>query len=181
MPSCAAARPGVCPCCGAVAQRLGGPLVVVGHGVIERQVLGPQAAGEPPVHVVVRLRRYRCRACGAVLVVGPRGLLRGRWYGAGAIGQALALYARGATSTHVRAGTSPSRVVGTSATERWVTLTRWVEAARGGELFGVRVHPVGLGRRGIAEEVMLALAARAGHAMGADLSESAFAGALIAA
>jgi hypothetical protein len=62
-----------------------------------------------------------------------------------------------------------------------VTLTRWVEAARRGELLGVRVRPVGLERRGVAEQVMLVLAARAGHALGADLSESAFAGALIAA
>jgi hypothetical protein len=181
MPSCAASRPGVCPCCGAAAQPLGGPLVVVGHGVVERQVLGPRAPGEAPEQVVVKLRRYRCRACRAVLVVGPRGLVRRRWYGAGAIGQALALYARGATSALVRTRTSPSRVVGTSARERWVTLTRWVEAARRGDLFGVWVRPDGLGRRGVAEQVMLVLAARAGCALGADLSESAFAGALIAA
>jgi zinc-finger of transposase IS204/IS1001/IS1096/IS1165 len=177
----AAARPGVCPCCGAAAQPLGGPLVVVGHGVVERQVRGPRVPHESPVQVLVQLRRYRCRACRAVLMVGPRGLLRGRWYGAGAIGQALALYARGTTSALVRARTSPSRVVGGSARERWVTLTRWVEAARRGELLGVRVRPVGLERRGVAEQVMLVLAARAGHALGADLSESAFAGALIAA
>jgi hypothetical protein len=181
MPSCAAARPGVCPCCEAAAQPLGGPLVVVGHGVVERLVLGPRVAGGDPLQVVVKLRRYRCRACGAVLVVGPRGLVRGRWYGAGAIGQALALYARGATSAVVRARTSPSRVVGSSARERWVTLTRWVEAARRGGLFGVWVRPLGLGRRDVAEQVMLALAARAGHVLGAALSESAFAGALIAA
>lgn len=181
MPSCAAARPGVCPCCGAAAQPLGGPLVVVGHGVVERQVLGPRAPGGAPVQVVVTLRRYRCRACEAVLTVGPRGLLRGRWYGAGAIGQALALYARGATSVLVRGQTSPSRIVGRSARECWVTLTRWLDAARRGELFGVLVRAVGLGRRAVAEQVMLVLAARAGHALGADLSENAFAGALIAA
>jgi hypothetical protein len=62
-----------------------------------------------------------------------------------------------------------------------VTLTRWVEAARCGDLFGVVVRPVGLERRGVAEQVMLVLAARPGHALGADLSERAFAGALIAA
>jgi hypothetical protein len=82
MPSCAGARPGVCPCCGEAAQPLGGPLVVVGHGVEERQVLGPRAPGDAPVQVVVKLRRYRCRACRAVLVVGPVGwcgaLVRGR-------------------------------------------------------------------------------------------------------
>lgn len=181
MPSCAEARPGVCPCCQAAAQPLGGPLRVVGHGVVERQVLGPRGAGESPVQVVVKLRRYRCRACQAVLVVGPRGLVRRRWYGAGPIGLALALFAQGATSALVRARTSPSPVVGGSARESWVTLTRWVEAARRGELFGVVVGPVGLTRRAVAEQVTLVLAARAGHALGAELSESAFAGALIAA
>ena len=181
MPSCAAARPGACPCCGAAAQPLGGALVVIGHGVVERQVLGPPAPGEAPVQVVVKLRRYRCRACQAVIMVGPRGLVRRRWYGAGPVAQALALYARGATSVVVRAKTSPSRAVGGSARERWVTLTRWVESARGGTLFGGVVGVAGLGRRAVAEQVMLVLAARAGHALGAELSESAFAGALIAA
>jgi hypothetical protein len=181
MPSCAAARPGVCPCCGAAAQPLGGPVVVVGHGIVERQVRGPSGPHEPSVQVLVRLRRYRCRACRAVLVVGPQGLLRGRWYGGGAIGLALALYAQGAPSSRVRARTCPSRLVGGSARERWVTLTRWIESARRGELLVGRAHAVGLPRRAVAEQVMLLLAARAGHRLGAELSESAFAGALIAA
>ena len=129
--------PGSCPCCGAAAQPIGADLVVVGHGVVERQVLGPRPPGEAPAQVVVQLRRYRCRACRAVLVVGPRGLARRRWYGAGAIALALSMYARGATSAAVRDWTSPSRVLGTSSSERWVTLSRWVESARRGALFGV--------------------------------------------
>jgi len=181
MPSCAAARPGVCPCCRAAARPLSGPLVVVGHGLVERQVRGPREPHESPVQVLVQLRRYRCRACRAVLLVGPQGLLRGRWYGGGAIGLALALYAQGAPSAHVRLRTCPSRVVGGSARERWVTLTRWVECARSGELFDRMAPVVGLARRAVAEQVMLVLAARAGHSLGADLCESAFAGALIAA
>ena len=76
--------------------------------------------------------------------------------------------------------TSPSREVGASATERWVTLVRWIEAARRGELFGV-AGLGDLGRRRIAQQVALALAGRAGHTTGADLAESAFAGASIAA
>ncbi|MCC6214438.1 MAG: hypothetical protein IT376_06190 [Polyangiaceae bacterium] len=50
---------------------------------------------------MVQLRRYR-RACRGVVVVGPRGLARRPWYGAGATAQAAALYARGATSAAVR-------------------------------------------------------------------------------
>jgi hypothetical protein len=155
--------------------------VVVGHGIVERQLRGPRGPHEPPVQVLVQLRRYRCRACLAVLVVGPQGLLRGRWYGGGAIGLALALYAQGAPSARVRERTCPSRLVGASARERWVTLMRWIDSARRGELFVERRQCVGLTRRAAAEQVMLLLAARAGHRLGADLSESAFAGALIAA
>jgi hypothetical protein len=180
MPSCAAARPGTCPCCGAAAQPFGGPTVIVGHGLVERQVRGPASPTGAAEEVVVVMRRYRCRACRAILVVGPRGLARRRWYGAGAIALALAMYARGETSVAVRARTSPSHVVGVSAAERWATLPRWVEAARRGALFDV-TGLGGLDERRVAELVVLALAARAGHRFGDDLGASAFAGAAIAA
>lgn len=155
-------------------------MVIVGHGLVERQVRGPMTPSGLPEQGTVTLRRYRCRACKAVLVVGPRGLARRRWYGASAIALALALYARGATSAAVRSRTSPCRKVGVSAAERWVTLTRWIEASKRAQLFGV-MGLGELGRRRVAEHVMLALAARAGHRLGADLGESAFAGAAIAA
>lgn len=80
----------------------------------------------------------------------------------------------------MRTATSPSRAVGVAAAERWVTLERWVEAARGGRLFAVS----GLGElspRRVAEQVTLALAARGGHLPGGDLGASAFAGAAMAA
>lgn len=128
----------------------------------------------------MKLRRYRCRACKAVLVVGPRGLVARRLYGAGAIAVAFAAYGHGATSREVRDQTSPSRRVGGSAVERWLTLVRWIEAARRGELFGV----TGLGggdRRSVARQVVLVLAARGGRQLGGDLTESAFEGAVIAA
>jgi len=54
-------------------------MVIVGHGLVSRQVLGPETARGTPVQAVVMLRRYRCRACKAVLIVGPRGLLARRW------------------------------------------------------------------------------------------------------
>lgn len=180
MPTCAEARPGACPSCGAASQPVGARCVVVGHGLVERQIRGPGEARGTPEQVVVQLRRYRCRACRAVIVVGPRGLLRRRCYSAGSIALGLSLYAHGQTSPAVRAATSPARVIGSSAVERWVTLVRWVDAAQRGELFGVQ-SVSGLGRRGVAERVTLALAARAGHVFGADLSASAFAGAAIAA
>lgn len=159
---------------------MGERVVIVGHGLVERLVRGPLTASGAPEESVVQLRRYRCRACEAVLVVGPRGLVRRRWFGAGAIALALSLYAQGVTSAAVRERTSPSRVVGASARERWVTVERWAEASRGGALFGVAGLEA-LGRRGAAEAVTLALAGRGGHRFGADLAESAFTGAEIAA
>jgi hypothetical protein len=152
----------------------------VGHGLVERQVRGPMTAVGTPESLVVQVRRYRCRACKAVLEVGPRGLLRRRWYGAGAIAIALATYARGETTSSVRRGVSPSAIIGGSARERWVTVVRWVDAAREGHLFSV-AGLGGLARRQVAEQVVLALAGRGGRALDGDLVEAAFAGAVIAA
>ena len=93
---------------------------------------------------------------------------------------AFAAFSRGEISASIRTRISPISIVGGSATERWITVTRWIDAARRGELFGV----TGLGtleRRGVAEHVVLTLAARAGWTLGADLAESAFDGAAIAA
>lgn len=180
VPTCAEARPGRCPCCGAAAQPLDGRLVVVGHGVRRRQVLGPSTFGGSPEPLVVPLRRYRCLACRAVLVVGPRGLVRGRWYSGPAMASAFAAVASGATSAAVRARTCPAARVGASAADRWITLERWIDAARRGALLAVRGIE-GLSRRRVAEQVTLVLAARGGHAPGTELGASAFAGAALAA
>ena len=127
----------------------------------ERQVLGPGSPGAAPAHIVVQLRRYRCRACNAILIVGPRGLVPRRWYGAGAIALALVMYAGGATSAATRARVSPVHVVGASAVERWATLVRWdrsgaphrtvrrggARIARAARHCGAR-HPCARGTRG---------------------------------
>jgi hypothetical protein len=126
------------------------------------------------------LRRYRCRACKAVLVVGPRGLLRRRWYSAGAVGLALLGYGAGESSAGVRARTSPSRSVGGAAVEHWGTLRRWLEAARRGALFGV-CGLTGHTRRTVARQVAQVLAARGGRELGGALEEKVFIGAAIAA
>lgn len=180
MPTCAEARPGRCPCCGAAAQPVGKPMVIVGHGLVARQVLGPVTARGVPEHLVLQLRRYRCRACGAVLLVGPRGLVSRRWYGAGAMALAFAIVTRGGTGAAARARTSPSRVLGPAATERWATLDRWLAAARRGDLFGI-TGLGGLARHAVAEHVVLVLAARGGRDLGEDLDEAAFAGASMVA
>ena len=137
------------------------------------------AAGAPTTTQVV-MRRYRCRACKAVLVVGPRGVLRRRVYGAGAIAVALEAYGRGVASAAVRRRTSPARTIGVAARDRWVTLPRWIDAVRDGELFRVRGLG-GLTRRVAAAHAALALAARGRRAIGTDIAAAAFAGAAIAA
>lgn len=180
MPSCAAARPARCPCCGAESRPLGRRVVVVGHGVVERQVVGPPSAHEAPAARLIRVRRYRCRACSAVLLVGPRGLLPGRWYHAGAIGVALVRLALGETHVAVRAAISPSRRQGASATERWVTLVRWLDAIARERLLDVPLA-VGLDRRGVADHAARVLAARAGRVTSGDRLAAAFDGASIAA
>src|SRR6202012_2049116 len=162
------------------ARPIGGRLVIVGHGVVERQVRGPIAAAAEAESIVVQGRRHRCRACKALPTVGAPGRVRRRWYGAGAIALAFEAYGRGETSASIRGRVSPSATVGGSARERWVTLVRWIGAAGGGRLFGVSALG-DLPRRRVAELVVLALAGRAGRALGDDLAEAAFAGAPIAA
>jgi len=159
---------------------MGGRLALVGHGVVVRQLLGPQVANGPPERLEVTLRRYRCRGCGAVVMVGPRGLVWRRAYGGSAIALALAHYAAGWTTVAVRAATSPARTVGVAAADRWVTVERWARAAR-------RVGLLGLGPldaatdRLAAERLVLVLAGRAGWQLGDDLAARAFEGAAIAA
>jgi hypothetical protein len=70
--------------------------------------------------------------------------------------------------------------VGTSAVEHWVTLRRWVEAARGGALFAVSGIE-GCARRSVARQVSQVLAARAGREIGEALAAKVFVGAAIAA
>lgn len=112
--------------------------------------------------------------------MGPRGLLRRRWYSAGAVGLALLGYGSGESSASVRARTSPSRSVGGSAVEYWVTLRRWIEAARRRALFGV-CGLAEVARRSVARQVAQVLAARGGRELGDALDEKVFIGATIAA
>jgi hypothetical protein len=75
---------------------------------------------------------------------------------------------------------SPSRTVGGSAVEHWVTLKRWVEAAQSGALFCVG-GLAGHARRSVARQVAQVLAARGGRELGGALAENVFIGSAIAA
>jgi hypothetical protein len=135
-PSCEAVRPSCCAACAAASREPGRALRIVGHGRRTRTVEGPLAPGEEPALTGLLARRYRCRACGAILVVVPAGVGRAYRYSLGAIALALSLWAyERATAAQVRARTSTAKTVGAASATRWASLPRWTRSALG--LFGV--------------------------------------------
>ena len=114
-------------------------MVLVGHGLRERQARGPASPQGHPETQVVRVRRYRCRLCGGLTTVLPRGLTARRHYSASAIGLALLLHGIQGLSI----GETRERICTWRAgfeTERWTTLPSWVAAIAEGRLFA-RVRP----------------------------------------
>lgn len=142
---------------------MGGPLVVVGHGLRERQVVGPPLPGAAPQLILVKLRRYRCTSCRAIITVAPRGVLRRRLYAASAIAWVLARVGlEGAATARVREEISPSTVVGNAAAQRWISVSRWIEDSREGRLFPrLGLHAASCPRRQVAERTAMQLMALA--------------------
>lgn len=171
-------RPGRCPCCGVPGRPVGGLLGLHGHGRRERHQWGPVEPGGAADLVGVLLRRYLCRSCGAVVVVGPRGIAPTRLYAAGAIALALALWGCGGRpARQVRRQVSPFPVVGATATVGWASLRRWSRAVRAGRLFPVvRALPAGASLRQVAARAATTLAACA-PGSGLPLESAAFLGA----
>lgn len=80
-------------------------------------------------------RRYRCLACGAVLVVVPCGVGRALRYTLDAIGYALALWGHArATAEKARQAVSAAKARGFSGREQWSSLRRW--SAGAARIFG---------------------------------------------
>jgi hypothetical protein len=125
-PTVEAARPARCPCCGAAGRPEGRALGVVGHGLRERLMLGPRAAGDASAVRTLTARRYRCKRCATVLLVVPRGIVRRHLYTLHAIVLALVMWALdGKPAKLVREVISPFRVVGATAAVGWASVTRW--------------------------------------------------------
>ncbi len=156
---------------------MGGLLGLHGHGLRERHQWGPVELGGAAGLVGVLLRRYRCRSCGAVAVVGPRGITPGRLYAAGAIALALALWGCGGRpARQVRRQVSPFAIVGATAAAGWASLRRWSRAVRAGRLFPVtRALPAEAGLRQVAAWAATTLAACA-PGSGLLLESAAFIG-----
>jgi len=172
-------RPGRCPCCGVPSRPAGGLLGLHGHGLRERHQWGPADLGGAPGLIGVLLRRSLCRACGAVVAVGPRGIAPGRLYGAGAIALALALWGcSGQPAAAVRRQVSPFTIVGATAAAGWASLRRWSRAVGAGRLFPVvRALPVEARLRQVAARAATTLAACAPAAGGLSIESGAFLGA----
>ncbi len=132
MPSCDAARPSHCPCCHAASRPVGRPIVVVGHGLRARQQTGPEVSGGGSVDDEVPVRRYRCRECGAVIVVLPRGLLPRFRFRPVAIVLALAAWGLdGVASGTVRQALCPrpAHVMAHDSWRCWAAPGRWLRTA----------------------------------------------------
>lgn len=183
MPSVDRVRPVCCPCCGRASRPTGACLRLHGHGLRMRQTIGPVDPLGPPVTMDVLCRRYLCVACGAVVLVVPGAMLRGRRYSGPAIAQALALFGlEGLSPAKVRGRTSPDKIVGATASTGWVTLYRWSDAARDGQLFpGTRACPTEFTRRQVAERAASTVGGRAPPPVEASLVVRAFIGATLAA
>ena len=137
--------------------------MIYGHGLRSRLRQGPPAPGEPPAVMSVLCRRYQCQACGAILLVVPRGVAPRKHYALSAIAWAAALLGvAGWTWKAVRKAVSVWPLPDGDIVSTWKTLRRWIADIEGGELFAdLPVGPAGASARQIAERASMALAGRA--------------------
>lgn len=178
LPSVEAVRPGRCPRCGAASRPPGRGLGLWGHGLKERQQRGPMAPGSQPLTVVMRVRRYLCRSCAAVVIVVPQGVIARRLFSGPAIGMAVALFGFGTSAIEVRRQVSPWATVGATAAAGWASLRRWGRDLHAGRLFPRLRRPAQGAPRQVAEWAGAALAAFAPAAFSKrPLCEQAFFGA----
>jgi len=180
-PSVDEARPGQCPKCAAASRPVGRGLQIWGHGLRDRQQRGPLEPWGDPVEITIRVRRYVCRLCTAVIVVVPLGVIAGRLFCAAAIGLAVALFGVAKLPMgEVRRRVSPWQHVGTSAEGSWLSLRRWVHAIRARRLFAsVRPAPSCCTAREIAARAAQTLAALASPALAAvAIEQRVFVGAV---
>jgi len=129
--------------------------------------------------VVIAVRRYRCRHCGAVCTVVPQGVIRRRHFSAGAIGWTLFLLGHERLSSRV----IRDRVGGHGSPEAgaWVTPGRWLKAIEGQRLFRIRASLAGSTLQR-AERVAMVLVSFAPPALErTPLGEQAFAAAEVLA
>jgi hypothetical protein len=177
IPSVEEVRPAQCAGCGAASRPVGGSLVLHGHGLLEREVRGVLALGEQPGVFALRVRRYACQLCRAVMTVVPAGMLARRQYSAPSIALALCLWLlTGLSDGAVHAQVGAWQLRGRSA-RGWVQLYRW--RARSAQLFALPRPVSELGdANACARRVLIVLQAMAPAALsGASIARQIFDGA----
>lgn len=128
-------RPAHCAGCGAASRPVGSRVVLHGHGLVLRQVRGVLTVGERPGVFALRVRRYACQLCRAIMTVVPAGMLARRQYSGPSIALALHLWlVAGLSDRSVRAQVCAWQVRGRSA-RGWAQLYRW--ASRAATLFAL--------------------------------------------
>ena len=134
LPSADAARPRTCLKCGQPAYE-GGEVWIHGHGVVQRQQRGPVSPEGVGVKREVACRRYRCKACTAVLTVLPEAALARKHFSGAAMALALALWGLcGWSAAQVRAVVG-GRMPSGGRPRGWRTLTRWARQVADGTLW----------------------------------------------
>lgn len=130
------------------------------------------------------VRRYRCRRCGAITSVLPRGLVARRYYSSSAIGLALCLFGfRREPVQQVRQAVC-AWGVSFESPQQWNTLGKWLKAVSEQRLYcQVRPWPPGYVPRQQAERVASTLLSYAPATTGSNraLEEQVFVGAALAA
>ena len=111
--------------------------MVHGHGLRTREVVVLAAVEDRAQIVECQVRRYRCTACGAVMVVLPRGVMPRYLYSTAAIVMGLFLVADepvGQGCTETEAYAQQGMYAKTRWTEaspyRWRSLGRWAAMAQ---------------------------------------------------
>ena len=126
----------------------------------------------------IRVRRYRCRRCAAIVAVVPRQVLARRHFAAGAIALALFVFGKLGSTASETASRVGSWARGPGA---WRTLRRWLAAIDEGRLFAcVRGSPDGWSPRQRAERAAMTVAALAPASVGTPEHARVFAGAAFA-
>lgn len=156
---------------------MGEALAIVGHGLRDRQLRGPTGVDAAPTVTVVRVRRYKCRRCHALITVVPREVEPRRHYSRPAIALAFARFGLlGESPASVRRAVSPWRVIATSG---WSTLRRWIAAVAGRTLLWAVTAPPGATEVQVATRVaQVALAHAPPTLRGAPALALVFAGAV---
>ena len=139
-----------------------------GHGGRDRCVMGVLELGGRAVCVSVRARRYRCIACGCVMLVVPRSVAARRRYTLATIALALLARAGGESAGAVRARLAPGSTFETG----WPVLGRWLRAVREGRLFRWIRGVSELSGRALAERVSAVVAEASGVSARTDSAEA---------